>query len=97
MVRTLDGHARAFLSDRYRRLDNYDLCEHVLPILQRLPEASPALRALIEKQAEGKPVYAEELVKMLIDDGVSVECYTTSFDDADISTQDSERFKVKGP
>jgi hypothetical protein len=39
MVRTLDGQARAFLSDRYRRLDNYDLCEHVLPILQRLPEA----------------------------------------------------------
>jgi hypothetical protein len=28
------------------------------------------LRALIEKQAEGNPFYAEELVKMLIDDGV---------------------------
>jgi hypothetical protein len=39
MVRTLDGRARAFLSDRYRRLDNYDLCEQVLPILQRLPGA----------------------------------------------------------
>ena len=39
-------------------------------VLQRLPEASPALRALIEKQAEGNPFYAEELVKMLIDDGV---------------------------
>jgi len=39
MVRTLDDQARAFLSDRYRRLDNYDLCEHVLPMLQRLPDA----------------------------------------------------------
>jgi hypothetical protein len=39
-------------------------------VLHRLPEASPALRALIEKQAEGNPFYAEELVKMLIDDGV---------------------------
>jgi hypothetical protein len=39
MVRTLDGQARAFLSDRYRRLDNYDLREHVLPMLQRLPDA----------------------------------------------------------
>lgn len=39
LVRTLDGHARAFLSDRYRRLDNYNLAEHVLPMLQRLPEA----------------------------------------------------------
>ena len=41
-------------------------------VLHRLPEASPALRALVEKQAEGNPFYAEELVKMLIDDGVIV-------------------------
>ena len=33
MVRTLDGTARAFLSDRYRRLDNYDLAQAVLPVL----------------------------------------------------------------
>ncbi len=39
-------------------------------LLHRLPEVSPGLRALIEKQAEGNPFYAEELVKMLIDDGV---------------------------
>jgi hypothetical protein len=37
LVRTLDGNVRALLSDRYRRLDNYDLAEHVLPMLQRLP------------------------------------------------------------
>lgn len=39
LIRTLDGRARAFLSDRYRRLDNYDLLEHVLPILRELPGA----------------------------------------------------------
>ena len=33
MVRTLDGTARAFLSDRYRRLDHGDLAEAVLPII----------------------------------------------------------------
>lgn len=33
MVRTLDGNVRAFLSDRYRVLDNYDLAEAVLPII----------------------------------------------------------------
>jgi hypothetical protein len=38
MLRTLDGNVRAVLSDRYRRLDNYDLAESVLPILQQLPE-----------------------------------------------------------
>jgi hypothetical protein len=36
MLRTLDGKVRAVLSDRYRRLDNYDLAEHVLPILKQL-------------------------------------------------------------
>jgi hypothetical protein len=39
LIRTLDGQVRAVLSDRYRRLDNFDLAENVLPILQRLPEA----------------------------------------------------------
>lgn len=39
MIRTLDGNARAFLSDRYRRLDNYDLLQHVFPILKQIPNA----------------------------------------------------------
>jgi class 3 adenylate cyclase/tetratricopeptide (TPR) repeat protein len=39
-------------------------------LLQRLPEVPAALAALIEGQAEGNPYYAEELVQMLIDDGV---------------------------
>lgn len=34
MVRTLDGKARAFLSNRYRPLDNYDLATAVLPALK---------------------------------------------------------------
>ena len=38
MIRTLDGTVRAVLSERYRRLDNFDLAESVLPILQQLPE-----------------------------------------------------------
>jgi hypothetical protein len=33
MVRTLDGNMRAFLSSRYRPLDNFDLAETVLPVL----------------------------------------------------------------
>ena len=38
LLRTLDGQVRAVLSDRYRRLDNYDLAVHVLPILKGLPD-----------------------------------------------------------
>lgn len=37
MVRTLDGKARAFLSSRYRPLDNFELAEAVLPQLMELP------------------------------------------------------------
>lgn len=33
LVRTLDGNARAFLSSRYRTIDNYDVAQAVLPIM----------------------------------------------------------------
>jgi hypothetical protein len=33
MIRTLDGNVRGILSDRYRRLDNYDLMTAMLPML----------------------------------------------------------------
>jgi len=36
MVRTIDGMARAFLSDKYRPLDNYDLAQAVLPVISDL-------------------------------------------------------------
>ena len=35
-LRTLDGNLRAFLSDKYRPLDNFDLATAVLPILAEL-------------------------------------------------------------
>ena len=38
MLRTLDGRARAFLSDRYRRLDNFELAQTLLPILNDIGE-----------------------------------------------------------
>ena len=34
MIRVLDRNVRAFLSDRYRRLDNLELCAAVLPVIQ---------------------------------------------------------------
>jgi hypothetical protein len=38
MVRTLDGTARAFLSDRYRRIDNAEIAEATLPILSEMQD-----------------------------------------------------------
>lgn len=39
MVRTIDGRARAFLSNRYRRIDNIDIARITLPIIQEMPDA----------------------------------------------------------
>ena len=36
MLRTLDGTLRAFLSDRYRRLDNLELVDHILPVIAQM-------------------------------------------------------------
>lgn len=39
MLRTLDGTARAFLSSRYRCIDNYEIAQTVLPIIGNMPGA----------------------------------------------------------
>ena len=39
MLRTLDGSARAFLSNRYRRIDNFDILQAVLPIIGEIRDA----------------------------------------------------------
>lgn len=35
LIRCLDGNVRGILSDRYRRLDNYDLAKVILPIISQ--------------------------------------------------------------
>lgn len=40
MLRTLNGRLRAFLSDRYRRLDNLELVDHVLPVIAQMKGCS---------------------------------------------------------
>ena len=39
LLRTMDGRARAFLSNRYRRIDNLDIANITLPIIQEMPGA----------------------------------------------------------
>ena len=39
MIRTVDGHARAFLSNRYRRIDNLDIAKVTLPIIAEMEGA----------------------------------------------------------
>jgi hypothetical protein len=40
MIRTLDGTARAFLSDKYRRIDNFEVATTVLPIIRDMNGAT---------------------------------------------------------
>ena len=37
MVRTIDGRARAFLSNKYQRIDNWEIVEVAMPILMGIP------------------------------------------------------------
>lgn len=39
MLRTMDGHARAFLSNRYRRIDHLDVATVTLPLLSGFKDA----------------------------------------------------------
>lgn len=40
LLRVMDGKVRAFLSDRYRRLDHLELCAAVLPVIHEMKGAS---------------------------------------------------------
>lgn len=39
MLRVLDGRARAFLSNRYLRMDHYEIASAILPIIGEMPDA----------------------------------------------------------
>lgn len=57
MVRTLDGQVRAFMSDRYRVLDNFDLATAILPILQEVPDMDVISTELTENRMYIKALF----------------------------------------
>lgn len=62
MVRLLDGQMRAFVSDRYRRLDNFDLMANVvLPVLDEHPDMSIVSWSLSETRLYIKTTLPREL------------------------------------
>lgn len=60
MIRTLDGTARAVLSDSYRRLDNFEIANAVLPIIGELPGVQIRSCALTDKRMYVKAVTSIE-------------------------------------
>lgn len=62
LVRTLDGRARAMLSNSYRRVDNYDVLEAVMPVFaERKGELKPVSMEVTETRLYVKMV-SEKLV-----------------------------------
>jgi len=50
MVRTLDGTARAFLSERYRRIDNYEIAHAIFPMITEMKDATIESCEITEKR-----------------------------------------------
>jgi class 3 adenylate cyclase len=69
------GWGTSLLGTRYERVDLAPLAETaaralVFEILQKVTQVPPILIELLVSRAEGNPYYVEELVQMLIDQGV---------------------------
>jgi predicted ATPase/class 3 adenylate cyclase len=62
-------HSRLMLQP----LSRWDSRRLVVEVLQKIPDVPQALRDLIVSSAEGNPFFIEEVVKMLVEDGVIVK------------------------
>jgi len=60
MVRTLDNRARAFMSDRYLRIDNHDVAEATLPVLMKMPDLE-----IVSSEITESRLYIKAVVKSL--------------------------------
>ena len=57
MVRVMDNEVRAFMSDRYRTLDNFDLASAILPTLREVPEMEIVSCELTESRTYIKALF----------------------------------------
>jgi hypothetical protein len=76
MIRTLDGNVRAFLSDRYARIENEEIAQMVLPALLEQEGVKIVSAAITEKRMYIKAVFthiqAEIKVGDVVQSGVSI-------------------------
>jgi hypothetical protein len=59
MIRTLDDRARAFLSDRYQMIDNYDVANVILPVFSQIPGLAVKSCEITDKRMYIKVVSTE--------------------------------------
>lgn len=72
MVRVLDGRARAFLSDRYRPLDNFELANAVLPELMAHPDIRIESTQFTERRFYLKAVLPRIEMEVKVGDPVQI-------------------------
>lgn len=64
LIRILDGSVRAFLSDRYLRLDNHEVLEHALPLVVKGGFANELLASHVdENKMHIKCVFTDDALK----------------------------------
>jgi hypothetical protein len=70
MIRTLDGNVRAFLSDRYQRIDNWDISKAALPVLAKIPELKIVSSQITEHRMYIQAVTARLTENVALNDAV---------------------------
>jgi hypothetical protein len=76
LIRTLGGDARAFLSNRYQRIDNEEIAEVVLPILAAIPDVRIVSSQITDRrlyiQAVSPRVQGEVALNDVVQAGVTI-------------------------
>lgn len=70
MVRTLDNNVRAFLSDRYQRIDNHEIAEVALPVLMNIPELKIVSSEITEHRMYIQAVTPRTMMDVKVGDAV---------------------------
>ena len=78
MLRTLDGNARALLSDRYRRIDNFEIASAVLPIIADIEDARVESCELTERSMYLKVVSPRTTAEVNVGDPVQAGVLITN-------------------
>ena len=90
MVRTLDGTVRAFLSDRYQRIENEEIAEVVLPILADIPDVQIVSSEITDRrmyiQAVAPRIEGEVVVGDVMQAGVVISNSEVGHGSVSIST-----------
>lgn len=78
MLRTMDGNVRAFLSNRYRRLDNYDLMEAIMPTLAEIPDMTVESCEITDSRLYLKIVSPRTMADLAVGDPVQAGIVITN-------------------